>query len=137
VRLIRVADNGIGSYSTLIYGDTPLCVALERSKEDPRIKPISPGTYQCARGMHRLEHMDHDFETFEILVPGHTGIVFHWGNLPTDSKMCVLLGMAFNRVLGQPGISESRNAFARFMEILKLTDRFQLSIVEAFTREVA
>jgi hypothetical protein len=60
--------------------------------------------------------MTQDFETFEILgVPGHTGILFHWGNWNKDSDGCLCLGM----VRSGNAVLRSREAFANFMHMLE------------------
>jgi hypothetical protein len=43
------------------------------------------------------------------------------------------VGEAFNPVLGRPGISESGHGFDEFMGLLKLTNRFALEVLDAFT----
>ncbi len=76
--------------------------------------------------MHRLHGMTEDFETFEIRgVPGHTGILFHWGNYNQDSDGCVLLGSARNGDM----IVNSREEFANFMELQKGINNFELVVV--------
>jgi len=94
---------------------------------------LPAGTYECVRSMHRLHGMDHDFETFEITgVPGHSGVLFHWGNWNEDSEGCVLLGEAI--ALGEHNgahvemVTNSRAAFARFMALQEGVERFVLTV---------
>lgn len=94
---------------------------------------IPDGTYTCVRSMHRLHGMTDDFETFEITnVPGHTNILFHWGNYNSDSDGCVLLG---RRILPDTRsiatgnmISSSRNTFNAFMDLQKGLNQFTLTV---------
>lgn len=89
------------------------------------------GTYVCKRGLHRLHSMDHDFETFEITnVPGHTNILFHWGNFNRDSDGCFLLGEALARspINKTQIITDSKKAFHAFMDRLVGVDEFELVI---------
>ncbi len=91
---------------------------------------VLTGEYTCKRSAHRLHGMDHDFETFEVTkVPGHSGILFHWGNYNQDSDGCVLVGK--HATLGPGGptmIINSRTTFARFMDLLKGINEFTLTV---------
>jgi hypothetical protein len=87
---------------------------------------VPAGEYQCVRGHHKLGGMLDTFETFEVKnVPGHTGILFHWGNTNEDSSGCILLGEQRN---GSKAILKSKMAFDRFMSVLEGTDEFTLII---------
>ncbi len=87
------------------------------------------GSYTCQRGMHRLNGMEQDFETFEITaVPGHTNILFHWGNWTKDSEGCVLLGEALAESSEGEMITNSKATFAHFMERLAGVDSFTLTV---------
>lgn len=98
-------------------------VTLEHSYDC--LPKLPAGVYTCRRGMHRLAHMDHDFETFEILgVPGHQGVLFHTGNVNADSSGCVLLGL----VRDGDKIVSSRLGFGTFLAAQKGIDQFQLTV---------
>lgn len=85
---------------------------------------LPAGMFICVRGEHRLAGRN-PFQTFEITnVPGHTGILFHKGNVNSDSEGCVLLGTSFNAL----GISESQEAFDLFMEFQKDCNQFTLVV---------
>lgn len=87
--------------------------------------------YKCVRGMHRLESMTEDFETFEITgVEGHTKLLFHWGNWPQiDSLGCVLVANRLGpKADGGLMVCDSRNAFAKFMDMQKGVDEFWLTV---------
>ena len=88
------------------------------------------GEFTCIRGMHRLEGMAHDFETFEITgVSGHTNILFHTGNTNADSAGCVLLGTGvYQDSMGIKELTASRIAFNKFMDLLQGIDSFQLVV---------
>lgn len=92
----------------------------------PKFVPKVPqGTFKCVRGIHQLEGMDHRFETFEITdVPGHTNLLFHTGNVNSDSAGCVLLG--YERV--NDTILYSRIAFSSFLDRLNGVDIFELTV---------
>lgn len=59
-----------------------LCVTLESS-----YLSIPEGTYECIRTFSPKFG-----ETFEVKVPGRTGILFHVGNNEADTTGCILVG---------------------------------------------
>lgn len=90
---------------------------------------IPRGDYVCRRGSHRLHGMASDFTTFEITpVPGHSNLLFHWGNYNADSEGCVLLGEAEVQAGGREMITASRAAFARFLASVAGRDTFALRV---------
>jgi len=99
----------------------------------PLIPKLTPGVFICRRGPHELEDGT-KFETFEITgIPGHSGIVFHWGNFNKDSKGCPLMGD--QEVIGySPNspptemITNSRKTFAKFMDLQAGLDSFILTV---------
>jgi hypothetical protein len=91
----------------------------------PWLPKLPPGTYDCVRGAHRLHHMDHDFETFEITnVPGHDKILFHVGNYNKDSEGCVLLGERAT----DAALEWSSTAFKKFLDLQNGLDKFVLVV---------
>lgn len=118
-----------GIFGMLYSGDEQIAVTLEHAFEisDAVFRPIIPqGIYACQRGSHRLNGMDQDFETFEILgIAGHSGLLFHAGNFNKDSEGCVLLG---DEMMGLM-ITNSRATFAKFMALQVGVSQFQLSVL--------
>lgn len=89
---------------------------------------IPNGSYECVRGFHHLEGMVMPFETFQVMnVPGHTGILFHSGNMNADSSGCILLGL---KRVGSFEILESKLAFEGFMKSLEGINNFTLTITQ-------
>ncbi len=88
-----------------------------------------PGTYDCHRGVHRLEHGG-PFTTFELMdVPGHEGILFHIGNYNKDSDGCILLGRS-TAMNGQGEmITDSEVTFNAFMAKQSPLDAFVLLVL--------
>lgn len=121
-----------GIFSELISTNSPDMkpnfYVLEHAypNDDGGFSPKVPnGTYQCVRGMHRLESMTSDFETFEVMgVTGHTGILFHTGNLNKDSAGCLLVGLRAT----DTSVMDSRAAFASFLGLQKDLDIFTLIV---------
>lgn len=128
MKLVRVSKATTATYGVLLQGDIPFAVTLERPWLDnqPNVSCIPAGKYECRR----IQSPKFG-ETFQICeVPGRSAILFHKGNISDDSHGCVLVGEAFNPVLGKPGITQSGDGFAEFLNILRMTDRFPLEIVE-------
>jgi hypothetical protein len=117
------AENGI--FGRLFdEQDNVIAVTLEHSYDN--VPKIPVGLFVCKRGMHRLESMTEDFETFEITnVPGHSDILFHQGNYNKDSKGCILVGST----LGPDMICESRKAFEKLMQLQSGLNLFTLQVL--------
>lgn len=124
--------DGIFGYLTNENG-TRICYSLEHAFAtggDFRAK-VPPGSYSCHRGMHRLLHMQHEFETFEIRVPDHTNILFHVGNYNEDSEGCILLGDGmYQDPNGRKMLTHSKDAFQKFMIQYSKYQEFKLLIRE-------
>jgi hypothetical protein len=115
-----------GIYGIITGADNKqLFVTLEHSFDN--VPKIPPGVYTCRRGMHRLENMTKDFETFEVTnVPEHTNILLHVGNFNQDSSGCILLGMSARETsIGASGI-----AFDKFMALQEGLNEFELTVIE-------
>lgn len=128
--LARVADSGLAMYGVLIHGRAPFAVTLERPwKENRRkISCVPAGTYECRRV--KSPRFGNTFQVMDV--PGRSEILFHKGNLEDDTEGCILVGEAFNPVLGRPGITQSGEGFAEFLQLLQMTQRFPLTIVDAW-----
>lgn len=100
-------------------------------QDDGTYAPKVPdGFYVCIRGFHRLEGMSFDFPTYEITnVVKHTEILFHWGNYNKDSAGCVLLGQDIEKNGDAWMITDSRKAFAIFMQMQNNLARFNLRMM--------
>lgn len=129
MRLVRIASNSEATYGVLIQGGIPFAVTLERPWLDNKRGEscIPKGTYQC------VPVKSPKFgPTFLVRdVPGRSEILFHKGNLSDDSHGCILVGEAFNPVLGRPGITASAEGFAEFLKVTSMCLEFPLEIVEA------
>ena len=125
-----------GIFSELLDDDEEVfCYTLDHaySQNGHGFMPKLPnGTYLCVRGMHQLEGMHKQFETFEITnVPGHTGILFHVGNFNNDSDGCVLLGDMIGKNPNDDGtqiIFNSQKTFDKFM-YLQGSNQFFLNVI--------
>lgn len=129
MKLVRGELSKDGIFSLLSQDDgSELFLCLEHAYQDGNVyvPKLPNGTYVCVRGLHTLEHHPEPFETFEITrVPGHSDILFHIGNSNADSAGCVLLGLARNFV----SILNSKDAFAKFMNLMVGIDSFTLEVL--------
>jgi hypothetical protein len=125
----------------------PVCVFVTHAYQDfvskvwrPKVRSrLEP--YLCQRGPHRLHGMAEDFETFEVVgVPGHAGILFHWGNWGSSSEGCFCVGRKIIRTEqdrdGIGGADEmvtfSQDTFKEFMQLQTGVDIFSLTVEERF-----
>ena len=128
--LARVAPTDVSMYGVLIQGHIPFAVTLERPwrNNERRVSCIPTGTYECRR-----VKSPKFGDTFQVMhVPNRSEILFHKGNLEDDTHGCICVGEAFNPVLGRPGITQSGAGFGELMHLLRMTNSFALTIVNAF-----
>ena len=127
MRLVRLTKSpDIPTYGVLINEGIPYALTLERPwlENMPNVSCIPCGIYKAIR------HVSPKFgETFWLQdVPGRAEILFHKGNVTTDSSGCILVGESFNYVMGQQGITASKEGFKEFMSILEDTNEFAIEI---------
>ncbi len=105
----------------------PFDLTLEPPWKDNRInESCSPkGEYPCKRII-----SEKFGETFEIIVPNRTAMLFHKGNYVTETHGCILLGTAIGETNDLFSIENSGVAFSRFMRLLKGENEFKLVITE-------
>lgn len=93
--------------------------------ELPEDKAIPLGLYLCRRVFNRSTPGGMKIPiTFEVFVPGHTGVLFHIGNTVADTHGCILVGMG----AGSEVLYSSRDAFKYFLEETDKVGSFDLSI---------
>lgn len=138
--LIRVAVLPEGAFGVLLSGTRgrPFVVTLERTYSQAEARPdlggvwhegapgqwlkIAPGKYRCRRTVfHRG-----GYPTYELIVPGHTRILFHIANDESDVDGCIGVAEAFTDL----GIGESRTGFADFLGRCGGRSEFTLDVRE-------
>ena len=129
MRLVRLTKSpDIPTYGVLINEGIPYALTLERPwlENMANVSCIPAGTYKAIR------HVSPKFGmTFWLQdVPGRAEILFHKGNVTTDSSGCILVGESFNYVMGQQGITASKEGFKEFMDILEGRNEFTIEIEE-------
>ena len=127
MRLLRLTkDADSPTFGVLLNDSIPFALTLERAwlENMPNVSCIPAGTYKAIR------HVSPKFgETFWVQdVPGRASILFHKGNIDDDSHGCILVGESFSHVLGEAGITGSKEGFGEFMRILEGKREFQLEI---------
>jgi len=130
VKIKIVATINAGVFGVLLLDGVPIALTLWRTFSEAE-KPgdpvvILPGVYDCKRTMYHKPKVP--YETFEIFVPGHSRVLFHIGNLETDSLGCCLVGEEFGEVNGKPGILRSGVGFGEFMKRMSGVDQFPLTV---------
>ncbi|OGW44439.1 MAG: hypothetical protein A2Y66_01725 [Nitrospirae bacterium RBG_13_41_22] len=124
VRLEQGVDGALGAM--VLYGHY-FCSILMPDDNDPKRFQIPAGKYQCKR-FHGTKWKD----TFEIIVPGHTALLFHSGNTEDASLGCILLGMYPDKLRGQRAILNSGFTFRNFMNLMNNVQEFDLEIVDLY-----
>jgi len=114
-----------GCFGVLWLPNRPIAVTLERTFEREHEQVVIPGgTHRCiASHYHRG-----GYDTYEIMVPGHSRVLFHKGNVETNSEGCVLLGSSFGLLNGVPAVLASGPAFDNFMHIMDGVQEFDLVV---------
>lgn len=114
VRLVRLEKSEQGLVGALIVDDRFICVTLER--DDTFLKP---GCYECDR--YSSEKYP---DTFEIMVPGHTKVLFHSGNDEDDTLGCVLVAQYTGYLEGKRAVLNTKRGagHASFMSCFSPED---------------
>lgn len=126
--LRRVSVVPQGAFGVLIDAKTgePFAVSLERTYDSPGgpWTKIPPGTWRCVPRWFNKG----GYQTFEILIPGHSLILFHKGNVEAHSEGCVLVGERFDPfdttfgISDGHGLTELLNRFGDMAEFQLLVD---------------
>lgn len=125
VRLARLARNPEGAPGVLLLNGWPVILTLEHTYDPNNSVKIPPGRWQCKRSY----YWKGKYETFEIIVPGHSRLLFHAGNVEDDADGCILTGFKFSG----PGRMEATSRAAHLQLMLELigVNEFELEVVEA------
>lgn len=129
--LKRIGIQKAGAFGVLSLetkeGLMPFCVTLEHTYPETGEKPKIPaGKYTCVK----TRYIKGGYDTFEIMVPGHSRILFHKGNTEADSDGCVLLGELYTLFNKTPGIGSSGEGFKDFNSITSSEKSFELEVID-------
>ena len=127
--IIRLEETNQGALGVMLVFGLIFCFTLEPDANDPDKFSVPAGVYLCRR-FHGAKYPN----TFEIIVPGHTAILFHAGNVEADTDACVLLGSTTGKLKGNRAVLNSGATFQRFMEETQHRAEFDLLIEDRFPR---
>jgi hypothetical protein len=118
-----------GCFSGLNWNKVPFAVSVERTFEPIPIFPyfrvvLENGLYRCVRDFYHKGN----YETFEILVPGHDRVLFHKGNKEVNSEACVCIAESFTRLDGVTAIGDSKHGFEEFMQLTEGLNEFPMTV---------
>jgi hypothetical protein len=128
IKIKHVSIIDAGAFGVILCDEVPFGVTLERSylEGTRQVTKIPAGTYRCEK---RLYHRG-GYWTFEILVPGHSSILFHKANRETELDGCIAIGEEYGILDGVPAILHCGNGggFDEFLQKVSGLDVFDLVI---------
>ncbi len=118
-RILRLEETVEGALGVLLLNNRYFCSTLEPDKNDPVRYQIETGIYYCKR------YSSEKFpNTFEVIVPGHTALLFHAGNVEEDTTGCIILGQYPGKLRESRAVLNSGATFKLFMSMLEGVDYF-------------
>lgn len=134
VEIIRTKYRNDGTFGTLYIDDWPVCVTLELpwKNNEPQVSCIP--TLQTVA--HRVESPKFG-NTFEIVVPDRTHILFHGANKIQDLLGCVGLAEFYHNFDGQAGVANPYKgaAMIEFHQLTKSVDKFDVHIYDIVSQQ--
>ena len=126
IKLFRLEQTGQGALGALVLDGQYFCSFLMPDAGGDKFQ-IPSGLYQCKRFHgHRWK------DTFEIIVEGHTALLFHSGNIEAHSEGCVLLGQYPGKLGENRAVLNSGATFRKFMGRMENVEEFELEIFDLF-----
>jgi len=119
LKVIRLEQSDHGAIGALLWNERVFCWTLEPDSRDRKKPQIPAGSYYI-RKFSGYKYTN----TIEILVPGHTDVLFHSGNIEAHSEMCVLMAR-------YPGYLKPKGKIQKVRAILD-----SKSIYKEFKREI-
>lgn len=126
--LQRLNLSSIGTYGVLMKltdaGSVPFLLTCEDAwnNNEEFNSCIPSGVYTCRKTV-----SPRFGTTFEVTnVKDRTNILFHSGNDPGDTRGCILTGLSYRFPV--IGLTQSRDGFMRFWDLVKDFSEFQLVI---------
>ena len=125
-RIVRLEKSLDGALGVLLLDSKIFCNTLQPDPEDSKYH-IPAGEYLCKR-FHGIKWTN----TFEIIVPEHTAVLFHAGNTEADTKGCIILGSSVGKLKGQRAVQNSGATFEAFMNRCFNLMQFKLLIEDRY-----
>jgi hypothetical protein len=131
LELIRLEeDSQYGTFGVLKINKQVFCVTLELQDLENRSNKSSIPAQQY--WMERIESSKFG-KTFEIIdVPDRSHILFHSGNIVSETKGCIILAQHYGLIKHRRGVLCSGSTFKRFMIALADHDYAHLTIREVY-----
>mgnify|MGYP007090127139 CR=1 FL=1 len=126
-RIVRVEQTTDGAIGVLLLDGIYFCNTLQPDAADKKRFCIPAGDYLCKR-FHGWKWKN----TFEIIVKGHTALLFHAGNIEKDSVGCILLGATVDKLGDDRAVLNSGATFQRFLDYTANVNSFTLKIVDCY-----
>lgn len=120
VKIVRLEQTEEGALGTLILDGYLFCSTLEPDAGDANKSQIPEGAYLC-----KMVESPKFGNTFEVMVPGHTNVLFHPGNTEEDTSMCILLGQYPGKLRHNRAVLNSGLTHDKFMAVFGLKKRSQ------------
>jgi len=127
INLFRLEQTDQGALGALVLDGQYFCSFLMPDAGGDKFQ-IPAGAYKCKR-FHGRKWKD----TFEIIVEGHTALLFHSGNIEDHTEGCVLLGQYPGKLGENRAVLNSGATFKRFMERMRNYEEFNLEIVDLYS----
>lgn len=122
IKILRTGKSDKALYGVVFDGDNiEFAICLQT------INPYLPdGEYVCKQ----RQYYHGGYRTFEIIWPnsGHSEILFHKGNFPKDSKLCILIAESFEIIDGERAIAQSDKGFSEFWNKYKMFEEIKLTL---------
>lgn len=113
-KVVRLEQTHEGALGAMLLNDHYFCSTIEPDNGDPERFQIPEGIYYC-----KPFHGTRFPNTFEIVVPNHTALLFHAGNTEKDTTGCVVVGQYPAKLMGDRAVLNSGVTFEKFMSHLK------------------
>lgn len=129
LKTIRLEQSEDGALGVLLFDNEIFCMTLEPDSGDA-------SRFQIPAGVYPLKHFNGRKwkNTLEIIVPYHTALLFHSGNVEKHSTGCVILGAEVGKLKGDRAILNSGRTYKRFQRDvvpnIRVSD--QIEIVDFF-----
>ena len=131
--LIRLEETSQGAIGVLVLWGHVHSFTLEPDSLDekrahiPGGTPDNPIVYPVKR-FHGIRWSD----TYEIIVPGHTAVLFHPGNTEEDTTMCVLLGSSVGKLVEERAVMNSGVSFRSFLEKMNNLPEAEIEVINLY-----
>jgi len=126
-KIVRDECSTEGDLGKLSFDGEYFCETLQPDVLNQGRYSLPAGVYLCRR-WHSAKHPN----TFEIVCPPHTAVLFHAGNVVEDSLGCCLLGSSRGKLAGDRAVLNSGATFKKFLEKTEGLDEFQLIVEDNY-----